>query len=354
MTDGLGLDLNSLSEGLSKKLGRAIVIEKAEPVGKGFHSEGFKITSKTGETFFMRKMKSYKMGFAFPERKISSLNVSHRMANRIKGPKSIGVFVEHKGKAESMPEFDENTAIYNIQEFESEGTSYWSLLEKKKNKTKVDEEDLKELEKITDFIVDIHKIKYPSKDEEEAKEVYSDSLRSILGHPELTFTFLHQLGDDHPIFSMHNQKEYIGLMINLMHKWKDRSDRLSALHGDFWGANIFFRKDSSLWVVDFSRIPWGDNAVDIAWFTQQYLWFYCMTGNNYYKELGEEFLKMYERKSGDKEVRKAMCLALGVLGLIVISTIKKEPSGYYCDDMDQGRKFYNIIVQIMQNGEFKW
>ncbi|MFH2232579.1 MAG: phosphotransferase, partial [Patescibacteria group bacterium] len=142
---------------------------------------------------------------------------------------------------------------------------------------------------------------------------------------------------------------YIGLMLNLIHKWKDRCDRLVALHGDFWGTNLFFKKDGSIWVIDYSRIPWGDRGIDIGWWLSQYLWFYHETQNEYFKELGEKFLDMYEKKSGDKEIRRAVSLALGLMGIIYIS-----PRFYPDLNMEIGKKFFYNILEILNVNQFVW
>jgi hypothetical protein len=79
---------------LSEKLGKQIKINAIESAGSGYHSDGFHLVCDSGDEFFLKKHKSFDMGFEFPERKIASLLVSHSMANRIKSnehPKSIGL-----------------------------------------------------------------------------------------------------------------------------------------------------------------------------------------------------------------------------------------------------------------------
>ena len=108
---------------------------------------------------------------------------------------------------------------------------------------------------------------------------------------------LHDFTDSHPFLPPKRHPEFVGRMLNLIHAGKDRPDRLRASYSDFWGANFFFRADGPVWVIDYSRIPWGDPATDSGWWLAQYLWFYHETKNSYFRDLGERFLALYERET---------------------------------------------------------
>jgi len=345
-----GINSERISALISKKLKRTFKIDTIEKIGSGYHSDGFRLTGKSGENFFLKRVKSHDLGFEFPERKTFSLITSNGMSKRAGlNPLPIGVALENKEGMTLLPEINEETAIYQIQEFLKEGTSYWSMLQGRKQKSRLDREDIAELQKITDFINSVHKIRYPFKSEERRKAVYNDSLRSVLCHPELTIMLLQDFSDSHPILPRREHKNYIGLMLDLIYKWKDRHERLVALHGDFWGANLFFRNDGSLWVIDYSRTPWGDRGIDIGWWLSQYLWFYHETGNHYFRELGEKFLELYSEKSKDKEIHKAVSLGLGFEGVVYIS-----PRIYPNLDVKIGKKFFDNILEILRGGRFIW
>ncbi|OGZ42188.1 MAG: hypothetical protein A3C80_04380 [Candidatus Ryanbacteria bacterium RIFCSPHIGHO2_02_FULL_45_43] len=344
------IDLQKISSLISQKLDRTVELVGIEKIGSGYHSDGFKLTAKDGHSFFLKRIKSHDLGFEIPERKVMSLLISNGMYRRSGfQPQSVGVILENKDEAGIIPEVNEETAIYHVQEFQSDSVSYWSLLQEKKRKAKVDEKDLAELEKITDYIIAIHQVKHASQDLERLKSVYNDGLRSVLTSPELTVMLLHDFSDTHQLLPAGEHGNYVGLMLNLIHKWKDRCDRLVALHGDFWGANLFFKKDGSIWVIDYSRIPWGDRGVDIGWWLSQYLWFYHETQNEYFKELGEKFLDMYVEKSGDKEIRQTVSLVLGLMGIIYIS-----PRFYPDLNMEIGKRFFDNILEILRGHQFVW
>ena len=338
---------------LQEKFGNAFSIQSIEKTGSGYHSDGFKITTKD-QVFFMKKFKSHDLGFAYPERKVFSLLVSQAMGKRSsQKPSPLGVVLvnkkEGKKKAMILPEIRDDTEIYHIQEFASGGDSYYSMLQKRKEKLEVDATDHKEIDKIVSYLASLHAQKYPSSDSSRLKEMYNDGIRSVLSNPELTLMLLHDFDEHSPLLDRNAQKEYLGLMYDVIHRWKNRSDRLCALHGDFWGTNFFLREDGSTWVADYSRIPWADPGIDVGWWLAQYLWFYHETRNPYFKELGELFLQQYERKTGDKEIRSAVALAFGFLGLVYIF-----PKFYPQLDIELGKRFIAHVMNILDKGRFTW
>jgi thiamine kinase-like enzyme len=344
------IDLPKISSLIFQKLGKEVELLSAEKIGSGYHSDGFKLTAKNGQTYFLKRVKSHDLGFELPERKVMSLLLSNGMSRRSAlQPQPIGVILSNKNETGIIPEINEETEIYQLQEFQPEGISYWSILQNNKQKKHVDAKDLSELEKITDYICHIHQVKHPAKDVEQLKSVYNDGLRSVLISPELTIMLLHDFTEEHPLLPISQHGAYVGLMLNLIHEWKNRYERLSALHGDFWGANLFFKANGEVWVIDYSRIPWGDPGVDIGWWLSQYLWSYHETKNEYFKELGEKFLEIYIKKSGDQEIRQAVSLTLGLLGIIYIS-----PRFYPELNLVAAKSFFDNIKEILKSKQFVW
>ncbi|MDD2758033.1 MAG: hypothetical protein PHD72_01505 [Patescibacteria group bacterium] len=344
------IDLKKISELLANQTGHSVQIEKIEKVGSGYHSDGFKLVAADGRCYFLKKVKSHDLGFELPERKIMSLLVSNGMCNRANiGSKCLGVVLGNGDEVKMLPEVNEATEIYHLQEYEPEGTSYWSLLQARKNRAAIEPEDLSELEKITDYISAVHRVKHPSSDAGQLKAVYNDSLRAVLTNPELAIMLLSDYTDSHPLLPAGEHGAYVGLMLNLMYQWKDRSDRLTALHGDFWGANLFVRKDGSVWMIDYSRIPWGDPGIDIGWWLAQYIWFYHATGNQYFKTMGDKFLELYIAKTNDQEIKQTVALSLGLLNIIFLS-----PRFYPDLDLSVGKSFFDNIVAILKKGTFIW
>lgn len=344
------IDLAVFSRLASKKLKKEVEFSEVEKIGSGYHSDGFKLTTSEGESYFLKYVHSHDLGFEFPERQIASLLVSNGMGERVKNnPPSVGVIVTTDEDEVILPKINEFTKVFHLQEFGGTGLSYSSYLEKNLDKKAVDDEDREKLSAIADALIKIHSVKHPSKNENRLKKVYDDGIRNVLTNPELSIMVLSEFPVDYSVLDLEGQKEIMGLMYENIRNWMGRSDRLTALHGDFWGANIFFREDESLFIIDFSRIPWGDPAIDVGWFIAQYLWYYHETGNPYFKELAETWLQIYEEKSGDKELRKALPLVIGWTGIVQI-----YPRWFPDIDVKVATKFINHIKIILEKKEFVW
>ncbi len=346
----MDFDLKKLSQLITDKLGIDTEIISFDKAGSGYHSEGYKLSSSNGKTYFLKYVRSHDLGFEFPERQVASLLISNGMTERAsKYVRPVGVVVLNEDEEVILPRITPSTKVLHIQEFAGIGTSYSEILARNSNKKFVDDEDREQLQSIADELVKIHSVKHPSKDKKILSAVYDDGLRAMLTNPELSLMVLSEFPSDYKVLDIEGQKEVISLMYENIKAWMGRSDRLTALQGDFWGANIFFKDDKRIFIIDFSRIPWGDPAIDAGWFLAEYLWNYHATGNKYYRELTEDWLDIYEKKSGDKEIRKAICLVLGWIGIVQI-----YPRWYPNLDVEKGTKFINHIKEILKRKEFFW
>lgn len=340
-----------LSALLTGKLGKPITVTEITASGSGFHSEGYKVTTAEGDHYFIKKVISEEMGFEFPERKVMSVMVSHSMLKRHDYfPNSIGVAIANKNKRpEMLPEIGDDTEVYQIQEYGGEGKNYFDMLGKKASKTHIDEEDKLEIDKVVEFIANIHKIKPKTKSKEKLNAMYNDYLRSVIGHPEYMLLLLQRVPDDSPVLRPKDQHALLSLMLENMHYFKNRSERISAMHGDFWGGNVFFRDDGSLFAIDYSRMPWGDPGFDIGIWMSQYMIKYHMTKSDYFKELGDYFLGQYIKKTGDRGVINTM-----VYGISVPSIIYSHPKSVPGIENHARQSFYNHTIDMLRKREFYW
>lgn len=344
------IDLNKISHLLSQKLGRTISIVSSELIGSGYHSDGFRLEDSSGQNYFLKRLKSDDLGYELPERKVASLWTSDGMAKRAgTSPSALGVVVLSTAETVILPEINNDTEIYHLQEFEAGAPSYWSIIKARKDKLTVDAVDVYELTAICELLLGIHQSPYPSTDKRRRQAVYNDSLRVVLSHPELGLMFLQEFPVDHYLMGVDKQGEYLGLMMKAIYHFKNRDDRLKSLHGDFWGTNVFKRPDASFWTADYSRIPWGDPGLDVGWWLCQYLWLYHESGNQYFKELGELWFRTYEEKSGDSEIREAVILAIGLLGIIYIT-----PRFYPDINREVATKFFDNVLEILRQQKFIW
>lgn len=344
------MDKKEISDMLTKRFGKKITVKELILIGSGYHSDGYKVVTDQGKEYFIKKIKSEDMGFEFPERKIMSLLVSHSMLKRADiSPKTFGIAIKNK-KMEFLPEITDSTEIYQVQEYGGQGKTYLDMIDEKANKKEIDSEDKEEIDKIVDFIVKIHKVKHPSKDEKKLIAIYNDCLRSVIGNPEYLLLLLHGIPKDNPLLSPKGgQGEFIALMLENMHYFKDRPERLVALHGDFWGANVFFREDGSFFVIDYSRMPWGDPGFDIGFWMSQYVLKSHMGNKEYFQQLGKYFLEKYIEKTGDREIVKTIVYSLGLVSVMYASPV-------WVPGLDNNvrKAFFEHVCGMLKKKEFYW
>ncbi len=344
------INVNAIIKLLSEKTGKPVTLSKIEKIGGGYHSEGFKLSTTDSKDYFIKYVRSHDLGFEFPERHILSLMVSDGMGRRANNrPASLGVVVQNEQGEIILPEITDSTNVYHLQEFSEIGISYSEILEKNFNKKTIDNEDIKQLNAIADALIKIHRIKHHSDNKNQLKAIYDDGLRNMLINPELSVMALSEFPVDYNILNLNGQKQMISLMYENIKARMGRHDRLSALHGDFWGTNIFLTDNDEVFLIDFSRIPWGDPAIDVGWFIDEYLWYYHLTGNRYFRDLIELWFNLYEEKSGDREIRKFVPLVIGWIGIVRV-----YPRLFPDLDVKNAKNFLNHIKKILKKKEFIW
>ncbi len=346
------MEKEELSKVLTSRIGKEVIVTDIQLVGSGYHSEGYKIITKDGNCYFVKKIKSEDLGFEFPERKVNSLLVSHGMLKRHMNshPNSIGIAIKNQS-LKFLPEINDKTEVYHFQEYGGEGKNYLEILNSKQNKNELDSIDKEEIEQLVDFVAKIHSVKHPSQDKRKLTAVYNDWLRSVIGHPEYLLQLLHAIGEDSPALKPKDQGKYLALMLENMHYFKNKPERVVALHGDFWGANAFFRQDGTLFMIDYSRMPWGDAGFDIGFWISVYLMGYHKDKerSKYFRKLGEYFLDKYIEKTGDKEVLNTMVYSLGLVAAMYAS-----PTWVPGIDSDVRIKYFNHVCEMLKRKEFFW
>lgn len=100
-----------------------------------------------GTRYFLKKVKTEAGGSVLMERHLSTLVTSSSMSRQY-SPRSLGVFVEQGGNMIDIPDFNDDTRLFEVQEFAGEGESYLRVLERNRLKKHSDDEDVSLLNRI--------------------------------------------------------------------------------------------------------------------------------------------------------------------------------------------------------------
>jgi len=112
---------------------------------------------------------------------------------------------------------------------------------------------------------------------------------------------------------------------------------------------VFFKEGGEMFVVDYSRMPWGEPGFDVGFWVSQYLLNYHKYKNDYFRKLGQLFLDKYVERTGDKEIVKTMVYSLGLISVMYSSST-------WVPGIDDGvrKSFYEHITEMLKRKEFFW
>ena len=182
-----------------------------------------------------------------------------------------------------------------------EGRGYFNDLEKLKSGvlTPFDKERALAL---SDYLVEIHSRK------KDAPELYRRRLRDLVGHGEGIMGLIDSYPEDWDFLPPHYFEDVEKKCVEWRHRLKDRSHRLSQVHGDFHPWNILFYGERDFWVLDRSRGEWGEPADDLTALSLNYLFFSWQAFGRVKDPFYTLFLLFWENyleKTGDIEVLEA-------------------------------------------------
>jgi hypothetical protein len=147
------------------------------------------------------------------------------------------------------------------------------------------------------FLADIHAFKYP---EEDAKILYKRRIRDLIGHGECIMGII----DAYETVDFATGKElveYAGKCLPWWGKIRDRSERLSSVHGDYHPGNIRLDGDDFV-LLDRSRGSWGEPADDVSCLSVNYIHYAVKDRGPFegpFAELFRLFLDFYLEKAKD-------------------------------------------------------
>lgn len=168
------------------------------------------------------------------------------------------------------------------------------------------------------YLERIHRVKKRDPD------LYRRRWRELLGHGECIMG----LTDSYPTRVEFITPDLLRAIEEACNRWRwrlrDRSDRLSQVHGDFHPWNVLFRRGTDFSVLDRSRGEWGEPADDVAAMTINYLFFSLRrwgTLRGPFEILFRELWDDYVRKSGDDAVCETVAPFYAFRGLVIASPL---------------------------------
>jgi hypothetical protein len=198
-----------------------------------------------------------------------------------------------------------------------EGTLYWHDLDRLLE-APLEERDTARAEALGRFLAEAHGLK---RDE---PTLYHRRIRELVGHGECLMGILDSYPHPYPPLPVEVCEEMERAAVGWRWRLRERTHRLSRIHGDFHPWNLLFREGADFSVLDRSRGDWGEPADDVAALGINYL-FYGLRrqertrteDSGPFSYLLCTFLETYLRASGDQEVLEVLPPFLAFRALVI-------------------------------------
>jgi hypothetical protein len=131
---------------------------------------------------------------------------------------------------------------------------------------------------------------------------------------------------------------------------RDKSSRLSQVHGDYHPWNVMFRKGTDFSVLDRSRQEWGEPADDVTCMTINYLFSSVNRWGDLrgpFERLFRLFWDRYLERTNDAGVLEAAPPFFAFRGLVVAS-----PLWYPDVTLSTRRKLFHFIENVLEQPRF--
>ncbi len=199
----------------------------------------------------------------------------------------------------------------------AEGESYAHDLERLRDSDALTELDIARSDALCDYLVQIHDVRGTD------PGVYARRIRELVGHGECIMGVTDSY-PRHPLFPSSVLERIEHLSVAWRWRLKNRTHRLSQVHGDFHPWNILFRSAAEFSLLDRSRGEYGDPADDVASLTMNYLFFSLQRSGRCEGALESLFLRFWQRylaASGDREMLDVVAPFLAFRGLVMASPL---------------------------------
>ena len=226
----------------------------------------------------------------------------------------------------------------------SEGEGYQKDLERLSKVGKGRVIDRRRATAMAEYLASIHRVKRRD------PNLYRRRLRELIGHGECIMG----LTDSYPARCGFISEDLLRSIEEACNRWRwrlrDRTKRLSQVHGDFHPWNVLFRRGTDFTLLDRSRGEWGEPADDVTSMTINYLFFsLCRWGTlrGPFEALFRTFWETYIEASCDEEVLETAAPFFAFRGLVIAS-----PLWYPRLSMDVRRKIFRFVENVLGVARF--
>jgi hypothetical protein len=256
-------------------------------------------------------------------------------------------------KALDVGAFDAKAALFSLAEAReffvlnewTEGISYHADLQRLAKSGTLKKLDRQRTIALAQYLAEIHATKRRDAD------LYKRRLRELIGHGECIMG----LTDSYPKRSGFITGDLLRTVEEACNRWRwrlrDKTHRLSQVHGDFHPYNVLFRAGTDFAVLDRSRGEWGEPADDITAMTINYLLSSLIRWGRLhgpFEVLFRLFWDSYVEASGDKEVMETAAPFFAFRGLVVAS-----PLWYPNLSIDVRRSLFRFIENVLDVPRFE-
>jgi len=256
-------------------------------------------------------------------------------------------------KALDVGAFDAKQTLFSLAEAReffvlnewTEGASYHVDLERLAKGERLRTLDRQRTVALARYLAQVHAKKRRDAD------LYKRRLRELIGHGECIMG----LTDSYPKRCGFITGDLLRTVEEACNRWRwglrDKTNRLSQVHGDFHPYNVLFRTGTDFAVLDRSRGEWGEPADDITAMTINYLLNSLIRWGKLrgpFEVLFRLFWDTYVEASGDKEITGTAPPFFAFRGLVVAS-----PLWYPNLSIDIRRSLFRFIENVLDSPHFE-
>lgn len=226
----------------------------------------------------------------------------------------------------------------------AEGELYHKDLDRIKREKKLSKIDIERCKILAQYLATIHKVKGND------PSLYLRKIRELIGHGECIMGLI----DSYPENLEYTKREFFMKIekkcIDWRWKLKNKTHRLSQVHGDFHPWNIMFKDEKTFILLDRSRGEYGEPADDVTALTINYIFYSLQTYgklNGPFEALFKEFWKTYLKLTEDYEMLEVVQPFYVWRALVVAS-----PIWYPRLQLDVRLKLFKFIENMLQINKF--